>query len=260
MRSNHLLHYFLESDIKMILDKFPQLLIATSKASDGNMSFLRGDPKEALENRKKFLSSLGIDINKVIGFNCVHGDQVLRVGKKEQGKGGENPKEAPEVDGLITNEKDIYLFLLTADCLPVTLYDPKTSSIGLIHAGWKGIDNEIIIKAVKKMEEEFKTKPEDLIAQINPSIGPCCYKGFLKVQQIDPKWQKYVHKYPDQTYGLDLWSFAKDQLIQVGINSNNITNLKICSFHNLEYFSHRKAEVEKLENDYRFATVVGLKP
>lgn len=243
----------------MIFDQFPEIVFATSKVSNNNLSFVQGNPKEVLENRKKFLNSKGISLDSTIVMSVQHGSQVLNVGKNHLGKGAYQIEDALQVDVLITNKLGINLFLLTADCLPISLYDPKNKAIGLIHAGWKGLDLGIIKVIVEKMTIEFKTSPKDLVAHIGPSIGPCCYNGFPDIKQKnDPKWEAYIFQ-DKEGFGLDLWSFAHDQLKQSGLLTENIENSKTCTYHSGEYFSHRKFEVEKLENDYRFATVLGLK-
>lgn len=94
----------------------------------------------------------------------VHGNTVAVVTKKDSGKTIEN------CDGLITNDPNIYLSVSVADCIPLALYDPVTKSIGLLHAGWRGLNNGIIKKVVGLMVENFSTDPGDLLSEIGPHI------------------------------------------------------------------------------------------
>jgi len=71
----------------MIFKKYPKIIWAVSKISDGNMSFLKGNPKEVLENRKTFLSSLGINLNSLIAMELQHGVDIEKVGKKDLERG-----------------------------------------------------------------------------------------------------------------------------------------------------------------------------
>ena len=41
-------------------------------------------------------------------------------------------------DAMITEIKRIALGVVTADCVPILLYDHSNGVIGCIHAGWKG--------------------------------------------------------------------------------------------------------------------------
>ena len=45
---------------------------------------------------------------------------------------------------MITKASGIALGVVTADCVPVLLYDKKCKIIGCIHAGWKGAYSGII--------------------------------------------------------------------------------------------------------------------
>ena len=68
----------------------------------------------------------------------------------------------PNNDALITMEKDLYLCAYTADCVPVTLFDPESESVGIIHSGWKGTLNLIVQKTAKMMYESLKINYPDL--------------------------------------------------------------------------------------------------
>ncbi len=270
----------------MNLLKNPNLTYTVSTINDGNMSYLRGDSNEALQNRRKFLGKWGLEIQDIVTTNLVHGTTVLKVTTKDKGNAILGSKNGLEADGLITNQPGVNLFILTADCHAIALFDPKNQAIGLIHAGWRGLDKGILPKAIKKITAEFGSDPKDLLAQFSPSIGPCCYKGLTNIhQKDDPRWQPYITQAPDGTYSLDLWSFAEDQLLAAGLTKNHLDNPRLCTYHNLSsklqgsartkyngsspksaagpysgtYFSHRGAIAENLDHDYRFATVLGIK-
>lgn len=191
------------------------------------MSIFRGDPKQALLNREKFLSKIGISPDLVFDVRQIHSSKVIKVTKDSFGQNIE------EADGLITNQPDIYLMIKAADCHQIAFYDPKSKSIALIHAGWKGLENGIIGKTVQKMERIFKTRSKDLVIQFGPAIGPCCYR-------------------------MDIWTQAINQLKSFGVLSKNIDKPGICTYHTNKYFSHRRAE-DKNQDDFRFATILGLK-
>lgn len=78
-----------------------------------------------------FLKILGPRLKNIVTGEQIHGDKIKVVTSK-------NPKTIPKTDGLITNRKNIFLAIFTADCVPVFLYDFKKEVVGLIHAGWKG--------------------------------------------------------------------------------------------------------------------------
>ena len=75
------------------------------------------------------------------------------------------------VDALITREPGYCLCISTADCVPVLIYDKKHSAIAAIHAGWRGTVAYIVRDTLLRMEKEFGTSGEDVVACIGPSIS-----------------------------------------------------------------------------------------
>lgn len=243
----------------MILDKFPEIVFATSKVSDGNMAFAKEHDEEVLRNRQKFLSSLGINLNSLIALKQLHGSKIIRVDKTYQGKGAFKLSDALDADGLITNRTGIYLMVKIADCHQIALYDPGNHAIALIHAGWQSLDQGIIQKTIQAMIKSFGTNPKNLLARFGPSIGPCCYKKLKDLKQANEvRWKPYITKDNEETFSVDLWRFAEDELKAYGIPSKNIENPKICTYHNKDYYSHRRSVLEG-DNDFRFITILGIR-
>lgn len=159
---------------------------------------------------EEFLERVGIKRDELFYLDQVHGDGVIVVKKKDR-KG-----KIPKKDALITAEKNLPIGVFTADCLPVFLYDIKRKVIALIHAGRKGTEKEITKKTILKMKKEFRTNPKDLKVVFGPAIRSCCYE-------------------------IDLIGSNINQLIQVGVNKENIFDSGICtSCRNEEFFSYRK--------------------
>lgn len=200
------------------------MIFVSSKLSDGNMSIFRGDVNQANMNKLKFFQKRKINPNNVIELQQVHGNKVIRVNKA--------PGKIAKADGLITNQPDIYLMIKAADCHQIGFYDPKNKVIGLVHAGYKGLEKGIIKNVINSMKKSYRTNLKDLIINFGPSIGPCHYR-------------------------LDIWTDAENQLIKLGILKNNINNPHICTYESKDYFSHRRAE-DRREKDFRFITIIGL--
>lgn len=202
------------------------IFVITSKVTDGNMDFRFGNPKEVAKNRKKFFKKLKINPKNIAEINQIHGHKVIYADIV--------PDPKIEADGLITNKNNLYLMIKIADCMAISFYDPRNNCIGLAHVGFRGLEKEIIKKVVQAMQKKFNTNPKELKITISPSIGPCCYKT-------------------------DIWKEAEKQLIAEGILLKNINNPKICTYHTNKYFSYRKSE-DKNEKDYRFISILGIKP
>ena len=65
-------------------------------------------------------------------------------------------KKKIKADAIITNQKRLPIAVLTADCVPLLLYDSKEEIIAAIHAGWKGAFKGIINKKISSLKEIYK--------------------------------------------------------------------------------------------------------
>ncbi len=136
-----------------------------------NLSVSVPDEKERVyANRRRAYGLYGRDTDTVVHAHLVHGHDVARVTQANNGAW------MPRVDGIITNQPGCALTMNYADCAPIFLYDPVQQAIGLGHAGWQGAVKDLPGAMVRAMQQEFGSRPADLIAGIGPCIGPCCYE------------------------------------------------------------------------------------
>ena len=203
-----------------------------------NLGFDNINPRQLKSNRKIFLSQLGADYKNLVCAKQVHKGGVVRLAAKDKGGGSVNFKDTlPNCDGMITNQKDLPLAVLTADCLSIFLYDIKNSAIGILHAGWRGTYKNIVKSALSLMNKSFKTEPRNLIVALGPAIRSCCY-------EVGSEFKKYfpnnLLKRKDRLY-LDLIGINKKILINLGVKKKNILDSNICtSCRNKDFFSYRK--------------------
>jgi len=101
----------------------------------------------------------------------VHGASVAEVGKKELTKG---PMRG--VDGLICNEPGVLLGIYVADCCAIFLVDPEAGSIGLVHSGKRGSEENIVGAAIQMMIEHHGADPKRMLVQLSPCIRPPAYE------------------------------------------------------------------------------------
>lgn len=221
----------------MIFDH-PKLVAATSQRAHQNMSFVYGDVRHSLENRKKFLNSLNIDYKLLVCARQVHGSLVSYICETDRGRGALSEESAIfNTDALITNIRNLALAVFTADCLTIFLYDPISHSIGLIHAGWRSTKESVTLKTVQLMEEKFKTQSKDLYVGFGPGIRNCCYE--VREEFRDHFTFGLIER--NSHYYLDLVSINKKQLLDLGVNEKNTSDTKICtSCQNNQFFSYRK--------------------
>ncbi|MCM8789623.1 MAG: peptidoglycan editing factor PgeF [Candidatus Omnitrophica bacterium] len=216
----------------------PDVICSFSNRLSGNMSIRYADRETSIANRKFFLEKLGIDLKDLVCAKQVHSNNVTYAKLDDRGRGAYVYKEAiNDTDAFITNEKNLPLAVFTADCLSIFLFDPKLKAIGLVHAGWRSIKENIAVAAIRKMKESFGTDASDIYAAFGPCIRSCCYEIGRELKEFFCK--DIIEK--DGRFYLDLINANKRQLLSAGVQGSTIFDCGICtSCHNDEYFSYRK--------------------
>ncbi len=135
-----------------------------------NLSFRVGDDPQVVKDNfcdvKKFV---GVHNLKITTMRQVHGDRIIDVTDGSL-------KDAGEADGMVTNEKGIFLGVLTADCVPILFSVRGRPLVAVAHAGWRGTLAGIAAKMVRHLKERYDADPGAIEAALGPAIGPCCYE------------------------------------------------------------------------------------
>lgn len=184
--------------------------------------------------------------------------QVHGVDGLEIKSGMQQPKPfMVEGDFLITNARAVGLGVVTADCLPIIIYDPVHAAIGIAHAGWRGSVQGVAAVMLKKMQQRYGTQTDQLQVFFGPSAKPCCYKvdqKFIHNFEGFPNLALVVHEREDGLY-FDLPGFNSLQLMALGVPKTAINvDYNICTMCTQGYCSYR---IQK-ELACRQMTVVSL--
>jgi polyphenol oxidase len=236
------------------LEKFglDRVVAGFSRRSDGNMSFSFGEPDGVSENRKKFLSSLGIDYQKVVTAKQVHAKAVRQMGAKDAGRGAlDYESAAADTDGFITDTPGVPLAILTADCLSVFIFDPARPAIAVLHAGWRSTEQNIAAEGVKEMRLKFGSLPENLYVGFGPSIRSCCFEVEKDFKSSFPFG---LFKREGRVF-MDIALVNRRQLADCGVKNENIFDPELCTFSDNGFFSFRK----EAQNAGRMISVIMLK-
>ena len=209
-----------------------------------NLALHVGDnPRKVIRNRQKFAEAIGVKAERFTTCAQVHGNKIQVITENLVGSGALNFADTiPETDALITNLPEVPLLLFYADCVPVLLADPETGAVGLVHAGWRGTAARIAKRTVQAMSDAFKSKPQNLLAAIGPSIGGCCYEVDDIVRNEMPDYESSFMDKCDGKYWLDLWQVNRQQLTEAGVKASNISTAGICTNHNPEVFCSYRYE------------------
>ena len=217
--------------------------------ADGNIGL--GSPRDqedAWEMRKVWCAGIGVDPERIVTMGQVHGNEVIRVHASDAGKGArDRGTHVGFGDALITNEPDVVLLTLHADCQPILMVDPVNRAIAAVHAGWRGTVADVGGATVAAMTREFGTDPAELLAFLGPAIGPQANEVGDEV--IDAWRQQAVNigddaetpvLKPGPKHHFDVPMANRLLLRRAGLRDEHIESSAICTRSNLDsWFSHR---------------------
>lgn len=217
------------------------------------LSFSSSPDKELVrQNRAKLAAAMNVAPEKLFFPSQVHETRIVNVT-------GQTPKEdLMETDALITNERGICIAVMSADCVPIILFDRKNMAVAAVHSGWRGTVAKILEKTLNRMKEEFGTEGKDIVAGIGPSVSLESYEvGEEVVHAVRKNFKQadvLLKPQSNNKAKLDLWNANKIQLLEFGVPENAIEISDLCTVKNNEdFFSARKGDAG------RFAAGIMLK-
>ncbi|WP_028978507.1 peptidoglycan editing factor PgeF [Sporocytophaga myxococcoides] len=214
---------------------------STGELGGLNLSFKVNDSElNVIQNRKLLSAAMNVAENHIVFPEQTHSDRVAVLRSLDDADALVN------TDALVTNLKGVCIAVMSADCVPILLYDKKNMAVGAVHAGWRGTVSKILDKTIEAMEKEFGTKASDLIAGIGPSISPEIYEvGHEVIDAAENAFgniSSMVNKREGKTF-FNLWEANKFQLKSRQLNPDNIEIAGICTYQNAdEFFSARKSQ------------------
>lgn len=240
---------------------------ANFRTSSKNYENNKIEYEKVINNYKDLCDNIGLDYRNLVKGIQRHTNNVTTVYSKiNKDEPDFNMKEYENIDGLITNKKNIVLSTTSADCISLIFFDPVKKVIANTHSGWKGTLQRISIKTIEKMVKEFSCKKEDIIVCICPSIRKCHFEVeetvkdmFLKeFQELEEENLKEIieEKVIGKKWNIDTVLINKIILKNIGIKEENIIDSKICTMCNSEILHSYRAEKE----NYGLNTaLIGLK-
>ena len=209
--------------------------------------------EKAVNDYKKLADSIGIDYINIAKPNQAHTKNIKAVEKKvKKDEPDFNLQEYAEIDGLVTNTKNIALATTNADCILLLFFDPVKKVIANVHSGWRGTLQRISIEAVNKMKNDYGCNSSDIICCICPSIRKCHFKVHKDVQEPfynEFKDLKEINEIIVPVEGEDRWSIDTVKineiiLEQAGLKKENIIDCEICSVCNSDLIHSFRVEKE----------------
>ncbi|MCK5195776.1 MAG: peptidoglycan editing factor PgeF [Desulfobulbaceae bacterium] len=226
-----------------------------------NVSFgVHDDAEHVQKNRAIIQNSLNTET--LISAKQVHGTEILVLDKDSTNshkiiatakRDVLDSKATHELhdgyDAFISNIPGVALMVQQADCQAVLLFDSVQKVVANIHCGWRGSVDNIIGRTIATMTNRFEVNPENLLAGVSPSLGPCCAEFINYKTELPISFWHYQVK---PTY-FNFWQINKDQLQKAGVQAGNIEISSICTACNTDWFSYRRDK-----ETGRFCSVIGL--
>ena len=193
------------------------------------------DNKNNINKNLDFVAKkMAVERSSLILMHQTHSNKVIEIKKN-------NYRKKIIADAMVTKIKGFAIAVVTADCVPIIIYDLNNKIIGCIHAGWKGAFTEIIentIKKIKKLNSNNK---------IYASVGPCIGK---KNYEVDLRfYKKFVSKSrrnkiyfsnKNKTKKLfNLRKFVTDKLVKLKVKVDQINRDTFAEKTN--FFSYRRS-------------------
>ena len=214
------------------------------------------DPAHVRVNRDRFLTALGLAGARVLAPRQVHSAAVAVHRRGD-------PAPTPGVfdgDALVTDDPEVVLMVLAADCAAVLLHDPVCGVAGAVHAGWRGTAGGIAGAAVRTMVGSFGCRPADIRVGIGPAIGRCCYEVGADVagavaRATPSASEAFTQWQPDGKARIDITAANIAQLRVAGLDPAHVAAAGICTACRTDlFYSHRRER----EPTGRFGAAISL--
>jgi len=192
-------------------------------------------------------AALGAPAARLVTTTQIHSDRVIVVS---------NGSPIEPADGLITDRTQHLIGVFTADCLPVLLAEPSRGVVAAVHAGWRGLAQRIIDKAVAMMAARWSVPARGVTAALGPCIGACCFEVgeqvLMPLRQQMPDEEGLILPHPDGQAGgkamVDLQAWATRQLVHAGVPVEQIFAVPLCTrCHPALFSSYRRDGRRKQE-------------
>ena len=210
------------------------------------------DKKKNIRKNLNFVAkTMGVKRNKLILMYQTHSNKVVEIKKH-------NHRRKIIADAMITKMSGYAISVVTADCVPIIIYDVKNKIIGCIHAGWKGAFSDIIKNTIKKIKKlNYKNK---IYASVGPCIGKISYEvdmKFYKKFVSKSRKNKVFFTYKNKTKRLfNLRKFVTDKLLKLNVIVDQVNRDTYAEKSN--FFSYRRSYKLKQKDYGRCISSVSL--
>ena len=230
------------------------IINATSGKSDGNMSLRFSDKETIRNNLSRFLAEHNLNKPQSVMMECDHGEKIVLVDKESLTDKDDWLHYQP-AEVLVTGEANLTLLLLTADCLPISFYDPITKTIALAHLSRQTTALELAKKTVRFLIDKRGVNPADLKVSVGPYIHAKSYCFPLPLEDKHPTIAPFITE-ADGIGRIDLKAANETALKEAGVNPKNIGWSPIDTATSPNHFSYYRHQRDQNDTPGRMATLL----
>ena len=189
----------------------------------------QADPEEVV---RSYTETLG----PIAHMRQVHGDRIVYA--RQSGL-------YEEADAVFTDQKDLWLAVKSADCVPILISSP--SAVAAVHCGWRGLEAELLPKTLQILMDDYNLTGIDLFIH----IGPCISQEHYEVED------SYVAKFGEEhfkpsgkkgTVLMNMASVVEQQAREMGIPRSHINDSGLCTFSEKDLLhSYRRNKAEGID-------------
>ena len=214
--------------------------------------FTDGSMRETAVRNALLREKLKTDFKRIVYAYETHSGNVMSVSENADGDciGIFGEKDIIGAhggyDALVTSSPSVLLCVLSADCLPLFLYDAENRIAAIAHCGLRGVCNGIAENTVGVMRDKFGSSPSWITAAYGPCICENCYEVrsdiFARLEDAFSQYEikKILIPKSGGKFCLDIQKAVSIQLIRSGVNPEMIYDCGICSFENNDFASFRR--------------------
>lgn len=185
------------------------------------------DPLAVAANRAAVAAALGVPDDRLVVMAQVHSADVALV--------REVPAEPLRLDAMVTDQPDLALVAMGADCAPVMIADVERGLVGVAHCGRPGLGNGVVESLVAALRDLGATS-------IAGRVGPAICGGCYEVPQV--MHDEIAARVPAAsattrwgTSGLDIGAGALAELRRLGVVAERLGG---CTYEDPETYSYRR--------------------
>lgn len=188
-----------------------------------------GDELAKVEQNRRWLTEQAQMPSAPVWLNQTHSTVVAEINSPTE--------QVLQADGLFTQSSDVVCSAMTADCLPVLLCNSKGTQVAAVHAGWRGLANGIVEKALEKFDGE-------VMAWIGPAIGAKVFEVGADVVEafvsIDERAKTaFTPRNQEAKWLADMNILVTQRLQRVGVEQ--IYYSQLCTYADADrFYSYRR--------------------